>query len=114
MSAAENIEVDEKKAKKKKVLTKSMTWRMPVWVAEEFSGDWSGFREILDDWAEEGEELEVPNNPDETTSVCLRVSLPTLEKLEKEAKRLTKTTKRKWTAGGVARKIYEDKYEEAK
>jgi len=40
MSAAENIEVDEKKAKKKKVLTKSMTWRMPVWVAEEFSGDW--------------------------------------------------------------------------
>ncbi len=107
MSAAEKIETEEKAE------TKSMTWRMPVWVAEEFAGDWSGFRDILDKWAEEGVELEVPDVPDETTSVCLRVSLPTLAKLEKEAKRLSKTTKRKWTAGKVARKIYEDKFEAA-
>ena len=105
MSAAEKIE--------EKTETKSVTWRMPVWVADEFSGDWSGFRDILDNWADEAEEVEVPDVPDETTSVCIRVSLPTLAKLEKEAKRLSKQTKRKWTAGKVARKIYEDKFEKA-
>jgi hypothetical protein len=113
MSAAEKIETEEKKVETKKTETKSMTWRMPVWVAAEFSGDWSGFRDILDNWAQEAEELDIPENPDETTSVCLRVSLKTLAMLEKEAKRLTKKTKRKWTAGKVARKIYEDKYEKA-
>lgn len=105
MSAAEEIEVVEKAE------TKSVTWRMPVWVAKEFSGDWSGFRELMDEWAEEGEPLEIPDVPDETTSVCLRMSVDTLAVLEKEAVRLTKKTKRKWTAGKVARKIYEDTYE---
>jgi len=107
MSAAEESEVE-------KTETKSQTWRMPVWVAEEFAGDWSGFRDILDKWAAEGEELEIPDVPDETTSVCLRVSVDTLAVLEKEAKRLSKKTKRKWTAGKVARRIYEDKFEKAK
>lgn len=96
-----------------KIATKSVTWRMPVWVAEAHTGDWSKFREVLDEWAEEGEELEIPELPEDTTSVCLRVSVKTLAALDKEAKRLTKKTKRKWTAGKVARKIYEDQFEPA-
>ena len=107
MSAAEKIDEVEKTE------TKSVTWRMPVWVASEFAGDWSGFRDILDKWAEQGEEMEIPDIPDETTSVCMRVSVDTLAVLEKEAKRLSKKTKRKWTAGKVARRIYEDKFEKA-
>lgn len=107
--AAEVLEEVEEK-----VVTKSVTWRMPVWVAEAHAGDWSGFREVLDTWAEEGDELEIPDVPEDTTSVCLRVSVETLAALEKEAKRLSKKTKRKWTAGKVARKIYEDQFEPAK
>ena len=91
--------------------TRSVTWRMPLWVAQEFTGDWSGFRDILNEWAETGEPLVLPEVPDETTSVCMRVSLETLAVLEIEAKRLSKKTKRKWTAGKVARKIYEDQFE---
>ena len=98
MSAAEKIDEVEKTE------TKSVTWRMPVWVAS---------RDILDKWAEQGEEMEIPDIPDETTSVCMRVSVDTLAVLEKEAKRLSKKTKRKWTAGKVARRIYEDKFEKA-
>lgn len=99
-------------AEEEKVETKSVTWRMPVWVADEFKGDWSGFREIMDEWADDPEEVD-PNTPDDTTSVCLRMNVDTLAVLEKEAKRLSKKTGRKWTAGKVARRIYESKYEAA-
>jgi hypothetical protein len=95
---------------KTKAKTKTVTWRMPVWVANEFAGDWSGFREILDDWAEEAEPVD-PEEGEETTSVCMRVNEDTLKKLDREAKRLSKKTRRKWTAGRVARKIYEDLYD---
>lgn len=99
--------MSEKEEKIVKVATKSVTWRMPVWVAEDHAGDWTEFREVIDEWATEGEPLEVPEPPDETTSVCLRVSVDTLKELEKEAKRLAKATGRKWTAGKVAREVYE-------
>jgi len=94
--------------------TVPVTWRMPVWVAEAHAGDWSEFRDILAKWVEEGEELEVPDAPEETTSVCLRMPVEVLSALEEEAKRVSKHTKRKWTAGKVARKIYEDQFEPAK
>lgn len=90
--------------------TQSVTWRMPVWVAEAHAGDWSEFREVLDKWASEPTQLLI-EVPEDTTSVCLRVSVETLEALEKEAKRLSKNSKRKWTAGKVARAIYEELYQ---
>lgn len=94
------------KTEKKRSETKSVTWRMPTWVAEQCTGDWTAMREVLDEWAETGEELEV-ELPEETISVCLRVNENTLAKLEKEAKRISKFSRRKWTAGKVARAIYE-------
>lgn len=102
------LEVEER------VETKPVTWRMPLWVAEAHAGDWSEFRDVLEKWVEEGEELEIPDIPEETTSVCLRMPVDILAVLDKEAKRLSKYTKRKWTAGKVARKIYEDRFEPAK
>ena len=51
--------------------------------------------------------MEVPEVPEDTTSCCMRISVETLAALEKEAKRLTKATDRKWTAGKVARFIYD-------
>ena len=100
-----------KETKNDKPETKSVTWRLPLRVAEDHENDWSEFREVLDEWAEEGEPLEVPETPEDTTSCCMRISKATLAALEKEAKRLTKATDRKWTAGKVAREIY-DRYHE--
>lgn len=95
-----------------RVETQSVTWRMPKWVAEAHAGDWSEFRDVLNQWAENPEQLEV-EQPEETTSVCLRVPVETLAVLEKEAKRLSKISKRKWTPGKVARVIYESQYQPA-
>jgi hypothetical protein len=92
--------------------TKSVTWRMPTWVADAHKGDWSEFRAAIEEWAEEAEELDI-ELPEETTSVCLRMPIPVLDKLEKEAKRLSKRSKRKITAGKVARMIYEERFEKA-
>ena len=105
----EKIEAEETKPT---VETKSVTWRMPTWVAKAHAGDWSEFRDAIEDWAEEAEELEI-ELPEETTSVCLRMPIPVLDKLEKEAKRLSKLSKRKITAGKVARMIYEERFEKA-
>lgn len=99
-------ETDETKTPK----SRPVTWRMPVWIAEAHTGDWSEFREVLNEWAESPEELEI-EVPEETTSVCMRMPIDTLAALEKEAKRLSKFSKRKWTAGKVARRIYEDRFE---
>ena len=87
--------------------TKSVTWRLPIRVAEEHANDWSEFREVLDNWAEKGDELEAPDPPEDTTSCCMRVDRDTLKELEKEAKRLSKETGRRWTAGKVAREVYD-------
>lgn len=86
--------------------SRSVTWRLPVRVAEEHTNDWSEFREVLDEWAESGEELD-PDGPEDTISCCMRIHHETLAELEKEAKRLTKATGRRWTAGRVAREIYD-------
>lgn len=95
-----------------RVVTQSVTWRMPKWVAEAHAGDWSEFRDVLNQWAANPEQLDI-EQPEETTSVCLRVPVDTLAELEKEAKRLSKLSKRKWTSGKVARVIYESQYQPA-
>jgi hypothetical protein len=90
-----------------KSVTQSVTWRLPLRVAEEHENDWSEFRKVLDEWAEKGSELEAPEPPEETTSCCMRVDKETLKELEKEAKRMTKVSGRRWTAGKVAREVYD-------
>jgi hypothetical protein len=87
--------------------TQSVTWRLPTRVAEAHANDWSEFRKVLDEWAENGSELETPEAPEDTTSCCMRVDKGTLAELEKEAKRMTKKTGRRWTAGKVAREVYD-------
>jgi len=104
----ENVETETTE----RVETQSVTWRMPKWVAEAHAGDWSEFRDVLNQWAENPEQLDI-EQPEETTSVCLRVPVDTLAELEKEAKRLSKLSKRKWTSGKVARVIYESQYQPA-
>jgi hypothetical protein len=94
-------------AKEGKGASASVTWRLPLRVAAEMQGDWGPMREMLDGWAESGDELEVPDGPEETTSVCMRIEHATLKALEKEAKRLAKSTGKKWTAGKVARVLWE-------
>lgn len=93
-------------AKDGKGATASVTWRMPTRVAVEMDGDWGPMREVLDTWAESGEELEV-EEPEETTSVCLRISHETKKALDREAKRLTKITGKRWSAGKVARVLWD-------
>lgn len=90
-----------------KSISRSVTWRLPTRVAEEHGGDWSEFREVLDGWAKKGKPLEIPEGPEETTSCCMRIDPETLKVLEKEAKRMTKATGRRWTAGKVAREVYD-------
>lgn len=51
--------------------------------------------------------MDVPEGPEETTSCCMRMDPETLKVLEKEAKRMAKATGRRWTAGKVAREIYD-------
>lgn len=99
-------------AKDGKGATASVTWRLPLRVAAEMDGDWTPMRELLDEWAESGDEIEVPEGPEETTTVCLRVEHDTLAALEKEAKRLTRATGRRWSAGKVARLLWEIHEEE--
>jgi hypothetical protein len=94
-------------AKEGKGATASVTWRLPLRVAAEMQGDWTPMREMLDNWAESGDELELPDGPEETTSVCMRLDHETLKALEKEAKRLHKIDGKKWTAGKVARLLWE-------
>jgi hypothetical protein len=87
--------------------TVSVTWRLPVYMAEECAGDWTAMREVLDAWAENPTELD-PEIPEECKTVTMRVHEKVAAKLEKEAARLSKLTNRKRTAGWVARRLYED------
>lgn len=70
-------------------------------------GDWTPFREVLDKWAKKAKPLKLPDGPEETRNCCMRQDPDTVKALEKEAKRLTKVSGRKWTAGKVAREIYD-------
>ena len=94
-------------AKEGKGASASVTWRLPLRVAAEMDGDWSPMRDMLDAWAQGDEELEIPEGPEETTSVCMRLDHDTLKALEREAKRLSKKHGKKWTAGKVARILWE-------
>jgi hypothetical protein len=83
-----------------------IVWRLPVRVASEMEGNWDPFRDVLSRWAETGEQLDPAL--DETKPVGISVPEETLQALEREAKRLTKLTKQKWTAGRVARLVWEN------
>ena len=93
-------------AKDGKGASASVTWRLPLAVAAEMDGDWTPMRTMLDWWAENGEEMEVPDDPEETISICMRLDHGTLKALEKEAKRMSKLTGRKWSVGRVARELW--------
>ena len=94
-------------AKDGKGASASVTWRLPLTVSNDMDGDWSRMRAMLDWWAEEGDEIEVPDGPEETVSCCMRLDHDTLEMIEAEAARMTKATGRKWSAGRVARELWE-------
>ena len=87
-----------------------VSWRLPSGIAEEHQGDWSRFRDILDKWAgEPNPKISHVDQGEESVSVCFILDASTLKKLEKEAKRISKKTRRKWTAARVARKVFEQR-----
>ena len=99
-------------AKKGEGATASVTWRMPRRVAESMNGSWDPMRAMLETWVESNTELD-PADPDETTSVCLRISHEAKAALVAEAARLTKLTGKKWTEGRVAKVLWDLHEEEA-
>jgi hypothetical protein len=86
---------------------KTVTWRLPVRVAEDNEGSWTPFREHLEKWREAGCPGLDPEVPEETKHVGLRVSPELIADLEKEAERLSKETGKRWTAGRVAREVWD-------
>jgi hypothetical protein len=86
---------------------RTVAWRLPVRVASDNGGDWSAFREHLEAWAESEDRMDA-EAPEETTHVSFRMPARVLAKLEKEAERLAKKTGRKWTAGRVARLVWDE------
>lgn len=81
-------------------------WRFPARIASDNAGDWTALREHLAAWADAGATLEV-DDPDETTRVCMRMPAPIVRALERVAKRLTKKHGKRWTAGRVAREVWD-------
>jgi hypothetical protein len=84
-----------------------VTWRLPVELADRVDGDWDRFRDMLARWVDAKKPLPVPELPEDTKSCCFMIEQEILDTLEQEAKRLSAATGRKWTAGRVARTIYE-------
>jgi len=118
--AAKAARVGKKAAKKaiKKVLgeapedpsespNQTITWRLPVRVASENSGNWEPLREHLRTFMEQEGQLD-PEVPEETKHVSFRVPTDVLEYLEDEAQRLSITTGKRWTAGRVARHVWDE------
>jgi len=91
--------------------TVSQTYRLPVWIADANAGGWERMREVLDEWVANGAPELDPMLPEECKTVTMRVDQDVVAKLEAEAKRLSKVTNRKRTAGWVARRLFEDQYE---
>jgi len=85
----------------------TVTWRLPVRVAADNSGDWEHFREHLKMFVESGDLLEV-EPPEETKHVSFRVPRDILKALNAEAERLTEETGTRYTAGRVARIIWDE------
>jgi hypothetical protein len=88
-------------------MSASVTWRLPLTVSDSMNGDWTPMRKMLDWWAKKGVELKDPEPPEETLSCCMRMDHDTLAAVEAEAERLTKVTGRKWSAGRVARILWD-------
>lgn len=96
--------------------TKQVTWRLPVRVASDMGcvpgqrghagGDWSWFRAVLMDWAENPEPLDA-EVPEETAVYTMRMPPEVLKALDREAARLSKATGRKWTRARVAREVWD-------
>lgn len=83
----------------------TVNWRLPKRIASDNAGDWTALREHLEAWAESGERLEVES--DETGPACLRVSSRVLKALDREAARLSKKHGKRFTAGSVARLVWD-------
>ena len=86
--------------------TETVYWRLPSRVASDNRGDWSALREHLAAWEASGDKLEV-EAPDETRTCSMGMPSKIVRALEKEAVRLTKTSKKRWTAGRVAREVWD-------
>ena len=85
-----------------------IVWRLPVRIATAMDGNWDPFRDLLARWAETAPPLDP--SLDATKAVGFPVPESTMLALDTEAARLTELTDQKWTAGRVARLIW-DAYE---
>jgi len=82
-------------------------WRLPVRVASDNEGDWTALRAHLAAWVDAGATLEV-EDPDATQRVCLRMPSAIVEALDKVAAQLTKKHGKRYTAGYVARLVWDE------
>lgn len=83
-----------------------VNWRLPTRIASDNGGDWSALREHLAAWVEAGCPLEV-EAPDLTKNCGLQVPHSTLRALKKKAAELTKKHGKRYTAGYVARLVWD-------
>ena len=86
--------------------TETVNWRLPVRIASDNEGDWTPLREHLEAWANAGGELDVPD-PDTTQRTCLRMPTDIVQALDKVAKQLAKKHGKRYTAGYVARLVWD-------
>jgi hypothetical protein len=84
----------------------TVNWKLPTRIASDNAGDWTPLREHLAAWAESGEQLDV--EPDPLAPACLRMPTEIVEALDREAKRLTKKNGKRYTAGLVARLVWDE------
>jgi hypothetical protein len=85
--------------------TQTVNWRLPTRIASDNAGDWDPLREHLAAWAESGEKL--APEIDDTAPACMRMPVSIVKALEKEAVRLSKKHGKRFTAGSVARLVWD-------
>ena len=88
--------------------TQAVHWRLPANLvndcAERDGDNWAeGFRSLLAKWCRKRQRLVVPTG---SVSKAIAMHLDVLERLEAEAKLLTKETGQQWSAMQVAREIW--------
>ena len=87
--------------------TKQDTWRLPTRIASDNGGNWTPLREHLAAWADAGGKLDV-EPPDATTICCLSMPASVLRALETQAERLSKKHGKRYTAGYIARLVWDE------
>ena len=84
----------------------TVNWKLPKRIASANAGDWSRLRTHLSEWADSGDPVDA--EPDDAlTSVCLRMPTHVVEALDREAARLTALHGKRYTAGYVARIVWD-------